>query len=44
LLTHQNLWGLTPKEAWLKKQDKKTSQAVLATAWYCLLTVYYFPD
>jgi transposase InsO family protein len=44
LRTHQNLGGLTPKEAWLNKQDKKTSQAVLATAWDGLLTGYYFPD
>ena len=44
LRTHQNLGGLTPKEAWLNKPDRKTNQAVLATAWDGLLAGYYFPD
>jgi transposase InsO family protein len=44
LRTHENLGGLTPKETWLNRKDKQTSQAVFATAWDGLLTGFYFPD
>lgn len=44
LRTHENIDGLTPKEAWLGKRDRNPDKAVLTTAWDGMLTGYYFPD
>lgn len=44
LRTHENLNGLTPKEAWENKCDSRKGKPIYATAWNGVLSGYYFPD